>query len=385
MTVPFGCRPTVFAAVVAIAASFCPAQNLPSHLTENPTDAVEKVSLATVSVVEIPSLPAESIAAPVLCQSDGGVLLRLAMPGTGLEDPVSVSEDGKTVVRFDRSKINDISRPTIRGLFPKGTDVYVLVMGSIPLGSEIKLRKPNGEVVSEPTSKTSFFVGRFRQDGTYTGSVPLELPFKALQLGVFDDGDFLIAGMDPSTSEPRVAIVASNGQLRRLLDLTGDVHPLDGSSQGGDRDPAALPHNKPWRGFAESLRDVVLTSQIAEDSRGLLLFRPSSGPVFSISPAGEVRARKLRVEGTYRLFTIKRARDSWIVEYIHDVSGSAAQEFSTYEFDPDSGGPTREYFFPTDLGWGLACADGDEFTFVAADEKAGMLKLMKLAPQGRAR
>jgi hypothetical protein len=322
MTVPFGCRLTVFAAVVATAASFCPAQNLPSQPPGNAMDAVDKVSLATVSVVEIPSLPVESIAAPVLCQSDGGILLRLAMPGTGLEDPVSISEDGKTVVRFDRNKINDISRPIIRGVFPKGSDVYVLVTGSTPLGYEISLRKPNGEVVSEPTFKTSIFVGRFQRDGTYTGSVPLELPFKALQLGVFDDGDFLIAGIDPSTSEPRVAIAASNGQLRRLLDLTDDVHPLEDLSQRGqDRDPAALPRNKPWRGFAESLRDVVLTSQIAADGNRLLLFRPSSGPAFSISQAGEVRARKLGIEGAYRLFTIKHARDSWIVEYIHDVVG----------------------------------------------------------------
>ncbi|MGD0988385.1 MAG: hypothetical protein ABR874_11270 [Candidatus Sulfotelmatobacter sp.] len=386
MTVLLGCRLTVFAAVVTIAARFCPAQNLPSPLAGNTTDAVEKVSLATVSVVEIPSLPVESIAAPVLCLSDGGVLLRLAMPGTGLEDPVSISEDGKTVVRFDRNKINDISRPTIRGLFPKGTDVYVLVMGSTPLGYEMRLRKPNDEVVSEPASKASFFVGRFRRDGTYAGSVPLELPFKPLQFGVFDDGDFLIAGMDPRTSEPRVAVVASNGQLRRLLELKGDVHELEGSPQdGGDRDPTALPRNKPWGGFAESLRDVVFTSQIAGDGSGLLLFRPSSGPMFSISPAGAVRARKLGIQGVYRLFTVKRARDSWIVEYIHDIPGSTAQEFSTYEFDPRSGGLKREYFFPADLGWGLACADGDEFTFIIADEKAGMLKLVKRAPQGRAR
>lgn len=381
MTVPFGYRLTVLAAVVVTAASYCPAQNLPQFPVKAP-DAVDKVSLATVSVVEIPSLPVESIAAPVLCQSDGGVLLRLAMPDTGVEDPVSISEDGKTVVRFDRNKINDILRPNILGLFPKGTDLYVLVVGGTPLGYDIKLRKPNGEVVSQPASKTSFFVGHFRRDGTYTGSVPLDLPFKSLQFGVFDNGDFLVAGIDPPTSEPKVAIVASNGQLRRLLDLAGDVHSLDDSSQGGNRDPAALPRNKPWRGFAENLRDVVFMSQIADDGRSLLLFRPSSGPVFSISPAGEIRARKLRVEGTYRLFTIKRARDSWIVEYIHDVSGSAAQEFSTYEFDPESGRPKREYFFPTDLGWGLACADGDEFTFVTADEKAGMLKLVKLAPQG---
>jgi hypothetical protein len=116
--------------------------------------------------------------------------------------------------------------------------------------------------------------------------------------------------------------------------------------------------------------------------------RPSSYPpeevplnVFSISPAGEVRVHRLKVEGDYRLYTVKTAQNSWIVEFLHDVPHSMAQEFSTYAFDPETGAPLREYLLPANLGWGLACTDGDEFHFLRANEKTHTLELASLHPQ----
>lgn len=135
--------------------------------------------------------------------------------------------------------------------------------------------------------------------------------------------------------------------------------------------------------MTETLFGVVGTSQIAKDGQNLLLFRPLNGPVFSISPSGEVTVRKLKMEGDYRLYTIKAAGGLWIVEFLHDVPNSAAVELSTYAFDPESGAPLRKYLFPPDTGWGLACADGDELTFIVADERTNALKIVKLAPEAK--
>ena len=362
-------------------------QEVLQHSTKTAPLTPKEVSLNKASTVEIPSLPAESIGAPLLCAPDGSILFRLATPEAGVEDPVSVSKDGKTVVRFGREKINDIPRPLLLSVFLLGSNVYVLTRGSIPLGYEGKWRTPTGEVVSQPASKAGTFVAHFEENGNYAGAVPLDLSFKPQRLGVFENGDFLVSGADPSTDEPRVAIVASNGQLRRFLDLKGDVHAQQESDPPGkSKDPTALPRFRPAPGtppqsFAtETLRGTVSASQIAKDGPSLLLFRPINGPVFSISPSGEVTVHKLKVDGDYRLYTIKPAGNSWIVEFLHDVPHSAAQEFSTYAFDPESGAPLREYFFPADLGWGLACIDGDEFTFVMANEKTNTLELVKLAP-----
>jgi hypothetical protein len=95
---------------------------------------------------------------------------------------------------------------------------------------------------------------------------------------------------------------------------------------------------------------------------------------------GEVSVHRLKVEGDYRLYTIKAVARFWIVEFLHDVPNSAAVELSTYAFDPKSGAPLRKYFFPPDTGWGLACADGDDLTFIVADENDNRLRLVKLAP-----
>jgi hypothetical protein len=374
-----GRLPFIFSLVIC-----CFAQETPQHPRQTNGTSPEKVSLAEVSTVQVPSLPAESVVAPLLCDPEGGILLRLAMPDSGIEDPISISRDGKTVIRFGKEKINDISRPRLSRMYLSGSDVYVLASGSIPLGYETRWRTPKGEVVSQPATKSSTFVARFDRDGRYRGAVPLDLPFSPQQLGVFDNGDFLITGIDMSRTKPQLAIVSSNGQLRRFVELSGDVHTQEESDQSAkSHNPTAFPRFESSPGSGDSLFDVVSTSQIATDGTNLLLFRPLKGPVFSVSPSGEVRVHKLKVEGDYRLYTVKATRDAWIVEFIHDVPHSGVQEFSTYAFDPRSDAPLREYFFPKDMGWGLACADGDEFTFVMADSETKSLKFVTLAPGGR--
>ena len=344
--------------------------------------APERVSLSEVSAVEVPSLPAESIGAPLLCDPDGRVIFRMATPESGVEDPVSVSKDGKTVVRFGREKISDVPSPVLISIFLNRSDVYVLAAGTTRLGHQDKVLTRKGDTIVSEATRSSRYIAHFEPDGTYAGSVSLDLPFKPARLGVFENGDFLIAGAEPSTDEPRLAIVGSNGQFRRFVELKGDVHgQVESGASGKDKDPTALPRFGPPG--TPSLFSAVSLSQIAKDGPNLLLFRPMNGPVFSISPSGEVTAHKLKVKGEYRLYTIKATRTSWIVEFLHDVPGSAAVELSTYAFDPESGVPLREYFFPTDLGTGLACTDGDEFTFVMANQKTNTLRLVTLAPAAK--
>jgi hypothetical protein len=343
---------------------------------------LQQVVLDEVSAVEVPSLPAESIGAPLLCDPAGRVILRMATPESGVEDPVSVSKDGRTVVRFGREKISDVPSPVLISIFVNGSDVYVLTGGTTPLGHQDKMVTRKGDVIVSEATRSSKYIAHFERDGTYAGAVPLDLPFKPARLGVFENGDFLIAGGEPSTDEPRLAIVGSNGQLRRFVELKGDVHgQVESGASGKGKDPTALPRFGPPG--TPSLFNAVYLSQIAKEGPNLLLFRPMNGPVFSISPSGEVTAHELKVKGDYRLYTIKATGSSWIAEFLHDVPGSAAVELSTYAFDPESGTPLREYVLPKDLGTGLACTDGDEFTFVMANPKTNTLKLVTLAPAAK--
>jgi len=346
----------------------------------------ESLSFGEVSSVEVPALSADSIGAPLLCDKQGRILFRFATPEAGVQDPISVSADGKTVVHFSKEKINDITHPVILSVFLADSDVYVLTRGSAPLGYSTKWRKPTGEVTEQQASKSRTFIAHFTPDGNYAGAVVLDVPFQAMRLGVFEDGDFLIAGLDAASEEPRAAIVASNGQFRRLLELNGDVHARqDSDTSQKSRDSSALPRISSVLGdrtkpsATDTLFGVASTSQIARDGRNLLLIRPLHAPVFSISPSGEVSVHNLKMENVSRLYTIKPAGELWIVEFLHNVPNTEAVELSTYAFDPETGLPLRKYLLPPDVGWGLACADGDELTFVMADGKTNSLKIVKLA------
>ncbi len=343
--------------------------------------ALERVPLDVVATVPVTALPAQSMALPILCSPENMIVVRPAT-GDGIQDPVAVSDDGQVTTRYGRDKITDIPHPIPLNVFLGDSSVYMLVLGHTPLGRETQWRTPTGEVKREQASTNSPFVARFRANGTYVGAVSLSVPFRPLQLGVFPSGDFLVAGADKQSDEPRLAIVSSTGQFLRFVELPGDVTPRKGltpQENGKSKGQTVLPHFAPGEGFGKSLIDVVYGSQIVADGPNLLLFRPSNGPIFVISPGGDAQTRRLKLKGTYMLETVKTNAHSWIAELTRDLLDGKGEQFVTYAFDRDTGTPLTEYVYPQDLGFGMACTDGNKFTFVEADMQTETLKLVKLA------
>jgi hypothetical protein len=373
------CRTTIGALFVLAVVTGAQSQNVSVPLAGTAA-AVEMYRLSDAGTVQVPSLPAESIVTPVQCSSDGTVFTRIASLEAGVEDPVSISSDGKTITRFGKEKINDIPEPVLLNSFVTDSDVYIIAVGRTRLGYEAKLRSPIGNVQSIPASKSAYFVANFRRDGTYAGSVALDLPFKPAHLGVFANGDFLIEGAD--VNGPRIGIVASNGQLRRIVELKGDVHPQDETgSPGGKNDPTALPRVPSGDDASASYMGVLSASQIVKDGSNLLLFRPLNGPVFSVSPSGEVQVHRLRIDGKFKLFNIKTATGVWIAELTHHLKDGTGNEFALYAIDPATGAPIKQYLYPRDLGYALACTDGNEFTFLMANPETKALSLVTLTAQ----
>ena len=361
--------------IVAIPFVLCFAQEPPAPSQGNPV-TVDRVPLEILSSVPVPALPAQSIALPAVCSTDGTIFIRTASMD-GVDDPVSISSDGKVIARFGRERINDIANPLPVSMFLADKDVYILTLGRVPLGLSAKWRTPTGkEEVHEVSSKRPF-IARFHRDGTYVGSTPLDVPFQPTRFGVFDDGSFLVAGLNPKTDEPRLALASFNGQFQRLVELNGDIHARSGTDTTNS-DANALPQHTAGIDFEQSLLYAVHASQIVKDGPNLLVLRPTKGPVFSVAPGGNVRQLKLQVQGVDRLYTIKTTPDTWIAEFTHHVSDRTGDEFFTYAFDPSTGTPLKEYIFPADLGFGMACISGDEFTFVMADPDTKNIKLVRL-------
>jgi hypothetical protein len=190
-----------------------------------------------------------------------------------------------------------------------------------------------------------------------------------MQFGVFSNGDLLVAGVLPNThppsTQPRVALVKSNGQFQRFLELNGDLQ-LKESEQTAlkEGDPEALRKH-----FNEGLVTAVQLSMIVGHGRDLVLVRLGQRtPLFSVTPGGEVRAVTPEVPEGYGLHDLKSAGDRWIALYTRPISNDKGVDFQTYALDPSTGKEIGRYSYPKFLGLGLACSDGLEFRFLTRDQ-----------------
>jgi hypothetical protein len=330
------------------------------------------VPLEINSKVEVAGVSEPFLTLPVLCSSDDTIFVRMANT-TGVNDLVGISSDGKSITQFSASKISDINSPTILKFFVTDQDVYLLAAGSVPEGKTVEVRRPDGEMEKRKAYAEKKFISHFKHDGTYVAAVFLDIPFAPLQIGAFPNGDFLIAGEIAQTHEPRVALVGSNGQFKRFVELQRDIR-LEPSSPEIRR----LEPDKPGytsiplvgKRFGEGFSDGVRISMMVPYGRNLLLVRKGQkSPVFSISPGGEVQTVDLEVPQGYSLAELKATRDIWVALYTHRISDTQGVEFQTYSLDPQTGKTIERYSYPKFLGLGLACVQGSppEFSFLTRE------------------
>ncbi len=357
------------------ALSLSVAQELKAPAPEDSVSTAPVTALEMASSVEVASISEPFLSLPTLCSADHTIFVRMA--GTeGISGLVSISNDGKNVIRFQSNKINDISNPKTRTFFVTESDVYILTTGSIPQENTLQIKKPNGEIEQQRLSTIQQFVARFGRDGSYRGAVRLDLDFTPLQVGVFPSGDFLLAGVTKD-NQVRVALVKSNGQFQRYVDLEGDIQLSKDSDTSGVKGPGlALPMT--GKRFGEGFQDSVHISFFTSDGTRLILVRKAANaPIFSISAGGNVRTVKPRVPSGYTLADLKAADNIWIGTYTHRISEEAGLAIETFALDPVTGEITQSYSYPRFLGLGIACADGLEFSFLTReDDKLKIIRLL---------
>lgn len=347
-----------------------------------PGQEIPPIYLKVASSTPVPGIT-EPLLTTALCGSDNSIVLRVAGLA-GLGDLVSISADGQRVVRFSAFKVSDIDNPKFYQYFVGGSDIYVLTRSSKPTDEMMKLRTPNGDIVTQRKFSTKDYIVQFQRDGTFVRSVVLDIPFTPQQIGAFPSGGFLVAGAAKDGSfRPMVALVKADGQLDRYVELKGDIRPAQADKKEDAKDPVALPR---WRtegeGSKQSLTVAENLSLIVPDGRNLLLLRSGQKtPIFSISPGGDVRAIIPDVPAGFTLYDLRTSHNMWVALYTHPHSADpkdAAVDIETYALDPISGKATARYVYPGFVGFGLACSDGFEFTVL---ERPGeRLEVVKLVP-----
>lgn len=339
----------------------------PARTQEPPATLLEVTQTTEVRMVTSPGM-----LNPIVCSGDA---IYLRMAGPGVQDLLSVSKDGNTIVRFTKDKVTDVSSPTLGTFFVSGTDVYVLETGySNPRPATVQIQTPEGTQKKETESFTARrYIAKFKSDGSFERSIPLDIPFRPLQIGAFENGTLLVAGVTDDT-EPRLAIVGANGQFSRFVELNNDI--------GSESNPAEKKDKVPALPAMDSVQHALVFSQLVADGPNILLVRKGQrSPIFSISPGGIATAIKLDVPAKYSLFSLRTAPGVWIAQFVYRVGEVQGIRFMTYTFDPTSGKPSGRFVYPTALGLGMACATQKEFTFLKKEN--GSLYLVKTAISGR--
>jgi hypothetical protein len=83
------------------------------------------------------------------------------------------------------------------------------------------------------------------------------------------------------------------------------------------------------------------------------------------------------------LENVKTAQAQLIVELTNHREDGTAEDFVAFAIDRQSGLPTSQYEYPQDLGFGMACTDGVDFTFLAVDPESKGVKLIRLSPTAK--
>lgn len=298
----------------------------------------------------LPATAVHDISLPATCAA-GRIFLRL-FGDDAPTDVVGISPDGQVVV-FSVTRIHDLSQPRGGHFFVAESGLYWVVTARTNMRSVTPSVANSG--AKGPVSFFDYhkYIARFNLDGTYRGSVKLEIPFVAQQLGVFPTGDVLISGMTDDNRGARLALVKPNGQLNRLLTLQDDL---------------AAPRENADRMARSSYEVTIKTSQIVADGPNLLLFRRDAGAgIFVVTPGGEISQLKLEgIKG--KIFSLRSTSREWLAQISVQAGDGARPITHVYALNPNDGRVLRKYLFGGKPGWGLGCADGREFLLLDVDD-----------------
>ncbi len=154
------------------------------------------------------------------CIGNGGLYVWRWPSGQGF-----AAFTAKGIVTYLSDKMSDIPHPDPDSGSISESGVYILTSGmenpkeepfsaEDEQGHELKLQRTTGD--------RHQFLARFDRDGTYQGSIKLDLPFEVFSLAVFNSATFVAQGLDENKI-PRVALLNSSGQFMRYLDLKKDL------------------------------------------------------------------------------------------------------------------------------------------------------------------
>jgi hypothetical protein len=298
------------------------------------------------------------------CDENGNVYVWTWPPGHGL-----AAFTPKGIVTFFAGQMTDVPTPDAHGAYISEAGIYVGVDGvDNPKQDTKTIEDKEGQklTLTRMAGEQHRYIARFDRDGTYKGSLRLELPFYVSTFGAFDSGGFVAQGLDENKI-PRVALLDSAGQLIRYLFLEKDISAVS-------EIPAS---DLKYGGTNADSGSVAMTSEFTP-SHGKVLFLRSlaNAQVYEIQESGEVRIVKIKAPAGYDVERMIRSDRNWFASFRKPNNKGvwANAEHSIFEIDPASGQLLREYRMKSpDLA--VSCFMNNEF--LALHTQNGKLTVLR--------
>lgn len=339
-----------------------------------PTTALPVFEIALSEDTDYQSLPwtFDKHGVETDCVGDGSIYLLVG--GHGL-----VALTTKGIVPFLNEKITDTPHPstTFLGMNPSisGSGIAFNVTGIDD--SKVKTTTwtdEDGGVQTErdATDAVGHYIARFDKDGTYRGGIAVDdLPFLIYKFATFDSGNIIAQGLDRN-HVPRIALLNSDAQFLRYLELPKDI--------STSRDVAADDLT-----CSQCMVDDVVSSSYFIPSQGKMLLRRffiDPPRIYEIQESGQSRIVNIKASEGYDIGLPIRTDRNWFVSFNKpDAMGNRPNAFDSFlEVDPQTGKPLGEYRMkspdnaPETV---ISCFFDGEFWGVHQDAKEQKLKVVR--------
>ena len=294
-------------------------------------------------------------------------------------DPIKCDTAGDIFVRF--AQVQPLAAPIIK-ITPSGERTAFFSIGSDleNRGGTISDFSPaeDGGMYALSSSSAGFKILHFSKEGRVASATQLDLQW-AVDLNQFvalPDGKFFLSGTTAKTTgtkregDPFNMIVDDQGKLLREVTFPQDSTPQLKNKKDKQADAA------------EELNAPVAFGKASLGDDGSIYIMRSSSPVlfFVVSPAGEL-IRKLKVSspirnGGAKMFDVRKGRLA--IEFRRLATGDGPQE-EVYRVVNTGNGQLLFDYLPVPGRGGWACYDGDEFTFLGAENQQEVI--VRAAPK----
>jgi hypothetical protein len=227
--------------------------------------------------------------APLQCSEDGTIFMDMFIPPNFSQEIMfALGPDGKKT-SYPFEDIHDLYGVASQN--PVSVDaadagVSFLLYGTRDSAAEF----PTAGKAPRYTGERDWYIVRFDRDGSYKGSVPIDIPhFEPARIAEFDTGQYLVLGSDTLEPVPKVAMLDSDGRLRRFLN---PPNPLPGNSPSLAPSLSHLnPSMSKEKRHSIQIRQAVLSYQLTHHGNAIDLLEPGSQePILEVFPDGSVNA-----------------------------------------------------------------------------------------------